>query len=73
MNNVYKSVEFDIDSICYILEHMGNEGKQRYTTIYNLDAILPIGYWVKGKNATFCEKNNDEEVSVYRPHRLFNA
>ena len=49
----YKSVELDIDSICSILEHVGNDGKQRYTTNY---AILPIEYWIKGKNAAFSVK-----------------
>mgnify|MGYP000012441453 FL=1 len=53
LNRVYKSVELDIDNICSILEHMGNDGKQEYTTNY---AILPIGYWIKGKNAIFFPK-----------------
>lgn len=53
LNNIYKSGELDIDSTCSILEHVGNDDKQRYTTNY---AILPIGYWIKGKNATFCLK-----------------
>ena len=53
LNNIYKSGELDIDSTCSILEHMGNDGKQRYTTkYYNLDAILSIGYRVNSKNAT---------------------
>jgi len=47
----------DIDSTCSILEHMGNDGKQRYTTkYYNLDAILSIGYRVNSKNATLFRK-----------------
>lgn len=57
LNNIYKSGELDIDSTCSILEHMGNDGKQRYTTkYYNLDAILSIGYWVNSKNATLFRK-----------------
>ena len=57
LNNIYKSVELDIDSTCSILEHMGNDGKQRYTTkYYNLDAILSIGYRVNSKNATLFRK-----------------
>ena len=57
LNNIYKSGELDIDSTCSILEHMGNDGKQRYTTkYYNLDAILPIGYRVNSKNATLSRK-----------------
>ena len=57
LNNIYKSGELDIDSTCSILEHMGNDGKQRYTTkYYNLDAILSIGYRVNNKNATLFRK-----------------
>lgn len=57
LNNIYKSGELDIDSTCSILEHMGNDGKQRYTTkYYNLDAILSIGYRVNSKNATLFRK-----------------
>ena len=57
LNNIYKSGELDIDSTCSILEHMGNDGKQRYATkYYNLDAILSIGYRVNSKNATLFRK-----------------
>ena len=57
LNNIYKSGELDIDSTCSILEHMGNDGKQRYTTkYYNLDAILSIGYRVNSKTATLFRK-----------------
>lgn len=57
LNNIYKSGELDIDSTCSILEHMGNDGKQRYTTkYYNFDAILSIGYRVNSKNATLFRK-----------------
>ena len=57
LNYIYKSGELDIDSTCSILEHMGNDGKQRYTTkYYNLDAILSIGYRVNSKNATLFRK-----------------
>lgn len=57
LNNIYKSGELDIDSTCSILEHMGNDGKQRYTTkYYNLDAILSIEYRVNSKNATLFRK-----------------
>ena len=35
------------------LEHMGNDGKQRYVTkFYNLDAILSVGYRVNSRNAS---------------------
>lgn len=39
--NIYKSGELEENSTCSILEHMGNNDNQRYTTkYYNLDAIL---------------------------------
>ena len=45
LNNIYNSGELDFESICSILERMGNDGKQRYQTkYYNLDAILSVGY-----------------------------
>lgn len=53
LTNIYKSGELDESSTCSILEHMGQAGKQRYTTkYYNLDAILSVGYRVNSKNAT---------------------
>ncbi len=53
LNNIYNSGELDVDSTCSILEHMDNDGKQKYTTkYYNLDAILSVGYHVNSRNAT---------------------
>lgn len=53
LKNIYDSEELEENSTCSILEHMGNEGKQTYSTkYYNLDAILSVGYRVNSKNAT---------------------
>lgn len=53
LKNIYSSEELDENSTCSILEHMGNDGKQTYSTkYYNLDAILSVGYRVNSKNAT---------------------
>ena len=53
LKNIYASEELDEGSTCSILEHMGNEGKQTYSTkYYNLDVILSVGYRVNSKNAT---------------------
>ena len=53
LSNIYASGELDKNSTCSILEHMGNNGKQRYsTTYYNLDAIISVGYRVNSVNAT---------------------
>ena len=38
------------ESTCSILEQMGNDGKQLYTTkYYNLDAIISVGFRVNTK------------------------
>ena len=53
LNNIYKSGELKEMSTCSILEHMGNDDKQRYQTkYYNLDAILSVGYRVNSKKGT---------------------
>ena len=53
LKNIYASEELDENGTCSILEHMGNDGKQSYSTkYYNLDAILSVGYRVNSKNAT---------------------
>ena len=65
LSNIYKSGELDENSTCSILEHMGNDGNQRYTTkYYNLDAILSVGYRVNSINATkFRQWANKMEIS----------
>lgn len=53
LKNIFSSGELDENNTCSILEHMGNDSKQRYlTAYYNLDAILSVGYRVNSKNAT---------------------
>ena len=53
LNNIYSSGELEPNSTCSILEHMGNDGKRKYTIkFYNLDAILSVGYRVNSRNAT---------------------
>ncbi len=52
--NIYKTGELEENNTCSILEHMGNDGNQRYTTkYYNLDAILSVGYRVNSRNAPY--------------------
>ena len=64
--NIYKSGELKEDSTCSILEHMGNEGTQRYTTkYYNLDAILSVGYRVNSKNATLFRQWANKVLKEY--------
>lgn len=66
LNNIYKSGELDRSSTCSILEHMANDGRQRYTTqYYNLDAILSVGYRVNSKNATLFRKWANQVFKEY--------
>lgn len=51
--SIYKSGELDEEGTYSILEYMGHDGKQLYTTkVYNLDMILSVGYRVNSANAT---------------------
>lgn len=53
LSNIFSTGELDENSTSSILEHMGNDNKQRYTTkFYNLDVIISVGYRVNSKNAT---------------------
>ncbi|GHU93692.1 DNA-binding protein [Bacteroidia bacterium] len=53
LRNIYSSGELTENSTFSILENVGNDGKQRYSTkYYNLDAILSVGYRVNSINAT---------------------
>ncbi len=66
LSNIYNSGELDKDSTCSILEHMGNDGKQKYITkFYNLDAILSIGYRVNSKNATLFRRWANSVLKEY--------
>ena len=64
--NIYKSGELDENSTWSILEHMGNDGTQRYTTkYYNLDAILSVGYRVNSRNATLFRQWANKVLKEY--------
>ena len=66
LNNIYKSGELERKTTCSILEHMANDGRQRYTTrYYNLDAILSVGYRVNSKNATLFRRWANQVLKEY--------
>lgn len=52
LKNIFSSSELDEDSVCSILELTASDGKIYKTKVYNLDAILSVGYRVNSKNAT---------------------
>ena len=52
INNIYKDGELEENITCSKMEHMGNAGKQHYSTkYYNLDMIISIGFRVNSKKA----------------------
>lgn len=66
LSNIYNSGELDRESTCSILEHMGNDGKQKYVTkFYNLDAILSVGYRVNSRNATLFRRWANSVLKEY--------
>lgn len=52
LKNIFNSHELEEDSVSSILELTAADGKAYKTKIYNLDAILSVGYRVNSKNAT---------------------
>ena len=52
LKNIFASNELDENSVSSILELTAADGKNYKTKVYNLDAILSVGYRVNSKNAT---------------------
>ena len=66
LSNIYKSGELEREGTCSILEHMGNDGKQSYRTMfYNLDAILSVGYRVNSRYATLFRRWATQVLKAY--------
>jgi hypothetical protein len=66
LKNIYSSGELDERSTCSILELMGNDGRQMYSTkFYNLDVILSVGYRVNSINATAFRRWANQVLKEY--------
>jgi len=52
LKNIFERGELSEDSVCSILELTAADGKKYDTKIYNLDAIISVGYRVNSVNAT---------------------
>ncbi len=52
LNNIFKTAELSENSVCSILEHTAADGKTYKVQVYNLDAIISVGYRVNSKRAT---------------------
>ena len=65
LKNIFESGELDEDSVCSILELTAADGKKYDTKIYNLDAILSVGYRVNSINATLFRRWATEKLRDY--------
>ncbi|MCB2425822.1 virulence protein RhuM/Fic/DOC family protein [Methylophaga pinxianii] len=52
LSNIYKAAELAEEDTCSILEHMSDHGQKYKTKLYNLDAIISVGYRVNSARAT---------------------
>lgn len=52
LKNIFESGELDRNSVCSILEHTATDNKNYKIQLFNLDAVLSIGYRVNSMRAT---------------------
>ena len=65
LKNIFASNELDENSVCSILELTAADGKNYKTKVYNLDAILSVGYRVNSKNATLFRRWANSVIKDY--------
>ena len=65
LKNIFASNELDENSVCSILELTAADGKNYKTKVYNLDAILSVGYRVNSKNATLFRRWGNSVLKDY--------
>jgi len=52
INNIFKSLELEKNSVCAKFAHTASDGKTYHTNFYNLDVIIAVGYRVNAKRGT---------------------
>ena len=52
LKNIFELNELSQDSVCAIFAHTASDGKTYQVKMYNLDAIISVGYRVNSKKAT---------------------
>ena len=64
--NVYKEGELDVETTCAKFAHLGVDGDQTYfTTLYNLDVIISVGYRVKSQRGVDFRKWANKVLKAY--------
>ena len=52
IRNIFRDGELDESSVCAFFAHTATDGKTYRVKMYNLDAIISVGYRVNSKKAT---------------------
>jgi prophage maintenance system killer protein len=65
LKNIFECEELNENSVCSILELTAADGKKYDTKVYNLDAVLSVGYRVNSKNATAFRKWANRVLKEY--------
>ena len=52
INNIFKSLELEKNSVSARFAHTASDGKTYQTNFYNLDVIIAVGYRVNAKRGT---------------------
>lgn len=65
LQNIFEVAELSENSVSSILEHVADNGKVYKTKLYNLDAILSVGYRVNSLQATHFRKWATERLKEY--------
>ena len=65
LKNIFTCGELEEDSVCSILELTASDGKTYKNKVYDLDAILSVGYRVNSLNATLFRKWANKVLKEY--------
>lgn len=72
LKNIFNSNELEENSVCSILELTAADGKTYKTKIYNLDAILSVGYRVNSKKCNLFQMLGKQNIKRIPAERIFD-
>lgn len=71
LKNIFKSSELLQDSVCAKFAHTAEDGKIYNTQLYNLDAVISVGYRVNSLQATHFRQWATKILNEYIKMGLF--